>query len=151
MHEFELQTDPEEMDGDDAKATLAEFMEKHRENVEEYDELETDFSELEEEHDEQTEALAELRTKFAEEAAEYVNLAPDVIADRFSYSEILSIVEEGDNSEEFSEDEEPEDAEEDEEGQLTTFSQREEKGKRESTDVTSDYTDEARDRLNDKF
>jgi len=137
------------MEADEAKATLAEFMEKHKENVDEYESLKTEFSELEETHEEAQETLSDLRTKFAEEAAEYVNLSPTVIAERFEYSEIVQLIEEGESSQEFSED--TDEPEEDDDGQLTTFSEKEEKGNRESKSPGEQYRDDAADRLTSKF
>lgn len=113
------------MEPEELRATLAEFMEKHDDNIEEYESLQEDHEGLQSEYSEAQDALDNLRTKFAEEAADYINLSPEIIADRFSYSEITQIIEEGEKAEEFAEDEDEEvDA-------FTTFSEKEEKGREE--------------------
>lgn len=151
MHEFELKTEPDEMEPEDLRATLTDFMEKHDENVDEYRELESDFSETKDALEDAEDTLDTLKTKFAEEAADYINLDPHIIAERFTYSEIVQIVEEGDEAD-FSEDEQTDD----EPDTLTTFTEREEKGNLEGEggaggNERTDFSDAAREKLHQHF
>lgn len=129
--ELELNKDITAMDADEAKETLSEFMEAHKTNESAYDELSNELSETEAEFSEKLEEkekrIEEFKYEYAEEASDYVNIPTDIVAERFSFSEIEQIIEEG---AEFSEEtDEAEEAEEDE--PITTFSEKPEKGERE--------------------
>lgn len=132
MHEFSLEDPIEEMDEADLRSTLDEFMEKHAENVAEYDELvaeRDEFSEnvdtLEGEVAEYSETADALRAKFAEAVAEETPLFDaDEVAERFSLEELI---EKADSLGEFSLAEETveetveEEADEEEAGDEPTF------------------------------
>jgi hypothetical protein len=145
--ELELNEDVTDMDGEEAKQTLAEFMEAHQKNQSAYDaavqeqrELETEY---EEKLEEKEERIAEFKQERAEEAAEYVNIPAGLLADKFSFSEIEQIIEEG---AEFSEEsEEANEADEDE--PITTFADREEKGRTEGGGERSQYRQRAKQKL----
>lgn len=148
FEELELNKDVTSITEDEAKKTLSEFMEAHKSNRSAYDELKNKLddkeSEFEEKLEEKEERIAEFKQERAEEAAEYVNIPAELVAERFSFSEIEQIVEEG---EEFSES--AEDEEEDEEDEyLTTFSEKPEKGRTESGGP-SKYRERAEQKLAD--
>lgn len=148
-HEFDdltLNKEVAEMEEDEAKKTLAEFMEAHQTNQTAYDELKGELEETETEFqeklDEKEEVIAEFKQERAEEAAEYVNIPADLVATRFSFEEIDQIIEEGS---EYSE-ETSEESEEEEDETITTFSDKPEKGQTEGGG-TSKYNDRAREKL----
>lgn len=135
--ELEVNAEIPSMDGDEAKETLSEFMESHKKNQSAYDELASELddaeAEFKQELEEKEETIGEFKEKRAEKAAEFVNLPEELVADRFEFNEIEQIIEEG---EQFSEEDaaESEDGEGGEDGgdePITTFSQQEEKGRRE--------------------
>lgn len=98
MHEFDINEPVEDMDEGDLRSTLDEFMEKHEENVSDYQEVESErdeFSEkvegLEDEVAEYSETEGTLAEKFAEVvAAETTMFDADEVAERFSLGELLS-------------------------------------------------------------
>lgn len=130
--ELDLSEDASEMDGDEAKQTLVEFMEAHQKNQNAYDELASELEETEAEFkeklEEKEERIEEFKHEYAEEASEYVNIPADLIAERFSFSEIEKIIEEG---AEFSEEAEDDGGDEEDREMITDFAERPEKGKRE--------------------
>ena len=138
----------DDMTENEAKETLAQFMESHQKNQTAYDDLQTEYSEAQDEYEakleEKRERITEFREEKAEAAAEYVKMPAPLLAERFSISELDQIIEEGAEAE-FSEDE----SEEPEEEDLTTFSQKEEKGKAESGG-NEQARERARDRLRSK-
>jgi hypothetical protein len=127
--ELEPSKDIADMEADEARETLTEFMDYHEQNEEAYSELEADLEETETEYqeklDEAQERMAQFREARAEEAEEYVNMPADLIADRFSLDEIETIIEEAEGSADFSEEEDEDD---DDTERLTTFSEQQEKG-----------------------
>lgn len=130
FEDLELNKDVTSMEEDEAKETLADFMEAHQTNRSAYDELKSELADVETEYqeklDEKEELIAEFKQDRAEEAAEYVNIPADLVADRFSFSEIEQIIEEG---EEFSGADDGDDAgDESDDSPLTTFSDKPEKG-----------------------
>lgn len=151
FHELDLQKDVASMEEEEAKETLSDFMEAHQKNQTAYDELSEERDEIETEYQEKLEEREELISEFkqerAEEAAEYVNMPADLLVDRFSLDEIDTIIEEGSEAD-FSEDE-PEDEPEDEQT-LTTFSEKPEKGRRESNDSFGD-TERAKSKLHQQW
>jgi len=144
-----LDTSVDDMTGDEAKETLSQFMESHQKNQTAYDELQTEYSEAQEEYEakleEKSERIAEFRKEKARAASEYVRMPATLLAERFSISELDQIIEEGAEAE-FSKDE---DDESEEIEDLTTFSQKEEKGKAESGG-NEQARERARDRLRSK-
>lgn len=148
MSEFtdlEIDADIEELGGNEAKKTLAEFIEKHKENREAYDELTTDFeqkvSDYEEDISQYEEQVETLRFEKAEEAAEHVNMPADLISDRFSLDEIDQIIDEAtEHTEGGSE-------EEDESDSLTEFDDRPPKGDKNDTDYREKYREDAKEML----
>jgi hypothetical protein len=142
--DLELSKDISAMSEEEAKETLSDFMEAHQTNRTVYDELQTELTETEAEYTEKLEAkeerIAEFREDKAKEAAEHVELPADLIAERFEYSEIVQIIDEAEEAEtEYSEDE----TEEDEDENLTTFAQREEKGKADKGSNTARFREQA--------
>lgn len=143
--DLDLQKDISDMEGDEARETLVDFMEAHQTNRSAYDGLQAELDEVETEYEEKLEEREELIREFkedrAEKASEFTNLPADLIVERFEYSEIEQIIEEG---EEFSEAED-ETEEEDEESTLLEFSEKPEKGRAESGG--NKYRDRAADKL----
>lgn len=149
FNEIDLAKDVSDMEGDEARETLADFMQTHEANVEAVDELRSQYAEtiegLESEKEDLQEKVAEFTQERAAEAAEFVNIPADLLVDRFSLDEIEQIIEEG---EEYSETNEVEE----EEDRLTTFADREEKGKQEKEETRpARYRDDARERLGQKL
>lgn len=97
MHEFDIDEPVEEMDEGDLRSTLDEFMQKHEENVEDYQALESDrdeFSEkvetLEDEVAEYADTEGTLVEKFATVVADETPMFDaEEVADRFSLGELL--------------------------------------------------------------
>jgi hypothetical protein len=143
FEDLELNKSVDDMDADEAKQTLSEFMDSHKTNRTAYDELSTELDEVETEYQEKLEAkeelIADFRDERASEAAEYVNIPADLVASRFSLDEIEQIIEEG---AEFADSGDGEGEEEDD--SLTTFADRAEKGE---TSTSTNYSDRARDKL----
>lgn len=137
------------MDEEEAKKTLSEFMEAHKTNRSAYDTLSSELDDVEAEYKEKLEQkeekLAEFKHDRAEVASEYVNIPADLIASRFSLDEVEQIIEEG---AEFSESEETEEADEEDEA-LTSFADREERGREEGSGRTTQYRDRAEARLSE--
>lgn len=98
METYEFDKSPDEMDTEEARATLTEFMAEHEDNVAEYNQLEDERDDLESEVDELESEVAEfaetegtLVDNFAEVVAkEWDGLEPDEVADRFSLGELIS-------------------------------------------------------------
>jgi len=144
--DLDLTKPVDEMEADEARETLAEFMESHRENREAYDSLQTEFSEREDELTDEVEELegrvAEFTEEKAERAAEHVKMPADLLAARFSIDELEQIIEEG---EEFSE--EPDEPEEEESEMLTSFNDKPQKGRLEDDDRSAKFRDHAKTML----
>lgn len=144
--ELDLSKPVDEMEPDEARETLSDFMDSHRQNQDAYDAVQAEVDEVEAEYsekiEEKDELIADFREDKAEEAAEYVNMPAALLADRFEYSELEQIIEDG---EEFSEDEPDEDPDDDK--TLTTFAEKPQKGKKEKTEGTARYRDEAKSAL----
>ena len=139
----------DDMTEDEAKETLAQFMESHQKNQTAYDELQTEYSDAQDEYEakleEKRERITEFREEKANKAADYVKMPAPLLAERFSISELDQIIAEGEEAD-FSEDDS---SEESEEKDLTTFSEKEEKGKAESGG-NAKARERARDRLMSK-
>lgn len=97
MHEFTLNKSTDEMEADELRSTLDEFMDKHTENVEDYESVAAErdeFSEkvesLEADVSEYSETAEALQAKFAEVVAEETPLFDaDEVAERFSLDELI--------------------------------------------------------------
>lgn len=90
MHEFTLNKSTDDMDEDELRSTLDEFMDKHAENVEEYSTLETERDEFSETIESLSETTDALQTRFAEVVAEDSSLfGAEIVADRFSLDELM--------------------------------------------------------------
>jgi predicted nucleic acid-binding Zn-ribbon protein len=141
--DLDLTKPVDEMEADEARETLAEFMDSHRDNREAYDELQTEFSQREDELTDEVEELegrvAEFTEEKAERAAEHVKMPADLLAARFSIDELEQIIEEG---EEFSEG--PEDEPDDEGPELTSFTEKKQKGRLEDEDRSAQFRDHAK-------
>lgn len=147
FNELDLTKSVDSLDEEEAKKTLSDFMESHKNNQTAYDELQTELEETETEYkekiEERDEKLATFKQRRAEEAANHVKMPADILVDRFSFSELEQIIEEAEDAD-FSEDEE-----EEEEENLTTFSERPEKGETE-TQNNAEYRDRAKSVLGGK-
>lgn len=97
MHEFTLNKSTDEMDDEELRSTLDEFMNKHEDNVSEYETLEADrdeFIEKVEDLEAQVSDFSEteelLTAQFSEVVADqWEGLEADEVADRFSLDELL--------------------------------------------------------------
>lgn len=134
------------MERDELANTLREFMESHEDNQDAYDDLKAEFDQSIEEFEERVsefeEKLDSVKEKRAEEASEFTNIPSDILADRFSLDELDQMIEEAETD--FSEEESSEEDEEDQ--RLTTFTQREERGRNEG-ETKTEYRDRARQAL----
>lgn len=151
--EIDLAKEVSEMEPDEARETLVDFTETHQENRTAYDELATELDEVETEYqeklEEKEERIAEFREERAEEAAEYVNMPADILAEKFTFSELDQIIEEAEEAEEFSEDDEA-DEEVETEDNLTTFSEKRERGQA-GGNASSGPSDRAKDLVHKNF
>lgn len=133
FQEMEVDEDLSEIPEDELRSTFAAFLETHESNVEAVNNLRASYSEKVESLESEVESLEDKVSEFtqekAEEAAQYVNIPEELVAERFSLEEIEQIIEEG---EEFSESNE----EEDEDSPLTTFAERGDKGKQDKEPST---------------
>lgn len=144
--ELDLNKEVSDMEGDEARETLVDFMQAHRENREAYDavisEFEDELDQVNDEKEELEQTVSKFKDELAEEAAEVTNFPADLIKTKFSLSEIETVLEEAEEAGEFSDSSGEE--EEEEEPSLTTFSEKPEKGKRDPEDTPSKYRDTAR-------
>lgn len=98
MHEFTLNKSTDEMDDEELRSTLDEFMDKHEDNVSEYegvvadrDEFSEKVEDLEAEVSEYSETAETLQAKFSEiVAGESELFDADEVAERFSLDELIS-------------------------------------------------------------
>lgn len=155
FNDLELNKDIADMEADEARETLSDFMEAHQKNRTVYDELQTEFSETKEEYEDKLdgrdERIAEFKEQRAEEASQYVNMPAELLADRFDFSELDQIIEEAEEADaEFAEEGgEPE--EEDESDQpLTEFSDKGGKGRVDGGGTSKQARDRARSALSNK-
>jgi hypothetical protein len=150
--ELEINKGVDEMSEEEAKKTLSEFMESHQKNRTAYDELQTELDETETEYqeklEEREERIHQFKQERAEAAAEYVNMPADLLVDRFSIDEIDQILAEADEADFSEEEETPEEEEGDE--NLTTFSEKPEKGRAESGGKKAEYRERATSVLKNK-
>jgi predicted nuclease with TOPRIM domain len=98
MKNIELETPIEELSDDDVRATLADVMTAHAENVAEYSALSDERDELTAERDELSEQVNEAAAYFAERATETVNLPAETLVERFTFSEIREMAEQADEA-----------------------------------------------------
>lgn len=143
MHEFTLNKSTDEMDEDELRSTMDEFMDKHAENVEEYSTLETERDEFSETIESLSETTDALQTRFAEVVAEDSSLfSAEIVADRFSLDELM---EKADAMGAFSVDTETaESVESDSDGETdSTFDDKPERAPDESGDDRSKFRDQA--------
>jgi hypothetical protein len=97
MHEFDINEPVEDMDEGDLRSTLDEFMEKHEENVADYQEIESerdDFGEKVETLEDEVSGFQETEGTLAEKFAEIVAAESDLfdaeeVSDRFSLTELI--------------------------------------------------------------
>lgn len=149
--ELDLGKEPSELEPDEARETLVDFMEAHQTNRTAYDELQAELDDVETEYqeklDEKEERISEFKEERATEAAEHVKMPAEVLADRFTFSELDQIIEE---AEEFSE--EGDDGEDEDEGDdaLTTFSEQPERGEA-GGQADGGPSDRARELINKNF
>ena len=91
MHIFEFKKSPDEMDDEELRSTLTDFMEKHAENVEDYEALESARDEFSEKVEALEGDLETAQTYFADKASEYTHLDTEVIVERFSLVETIEM------------------------------------------------------------
>lgn len=148
--DLDLNKDVSEMEDGEARETLVDFVEAHQKNRTAYDELQSELDEVETEYkeklEEKKELISEFKQKRAEKASEYVNIPSNLVAERFEFSEIEQIIEEGSEFADESEDETAEEEEDDE--LLTTFAEREERGEAGGDTGPSDH---ARELIHNKW
>jgi ADP-ribose pyrophosphatase YjhB (NUDIX family) len=148
--ELDLNSSVSDMDEQEAKQTLSEFMEAHKNNQQAYDTAVAEQEAIEEEYservDELEQKLGEFRDDRAEEASEYTNMPPELLAERFSLDELEQIIEEGKEADFSEEKDEPD--EDNEPDSLTTFADREEKGQT-GGEGASKYRSQAKAKLAD--
>lgn len=151
--ELDLNKEVSDLEEDETKETLVDFMETHQKNTEAYDELQSEIEDVETDYQEQIEdyeeKLSGVKAEYAEEASEYVNVTKEIMLDRFSLDEIKQIIDEAEAEEEFSD--EPDEEPEDETSSLTTFADRGEKGRRDPEDGPSKFRDKAESKLHQKM
>lgn len=143
MHEFTLNKSTDDMDEDELRSTLDEFMDKHAENVEEYSTLETERDEFSETIESVSETTDALQTRFAEVVAKDSSLFDaEIVADRFSLDELM---EKADAMGAFSVDTETADGvESDSDGETdSTFDDKPERAPAESGTDRSQFRDQA--------
>ncbi|SEL17931.1 hypothetical protein [Haloferax larsenii] len=144
MHEFSLTKDIEEMDEGELRSTLDEFMEKHAENVQAFDDLEDEVAEYSEKVEALEGDLETAQTYFAEKASDYTHLDTEVIVERFSLAETIELAGEAEDAEaEFSVEDEGDEDDEDE--AESKFSERPEKGRVPSDGDKTAFSKQAED------
>lgn len=145
FNNLELNKEISDMEGDEAKETLSEFMESHKKNSQAYDEVQTEFEdridELENDKEELQETLTTVKSEYAEKAAEKTGFTEEVLMKRFDFQELRGVVEEIEDADEFSEEEEEET---EEEQRFTQFAERDEKGKTPPDDTPNQYREQAK-------
>ena len=117
------------------RATARDFREKHNEQVADANSIEDDMTEYKEKYEAAQEDADEAQAYFAEKAAEVKDMDEDLLSDRFSVSELRTMVEDAEEAGEFAE-ESPEDDPDDD----TKFSEKPGKApvNEESTDFNED-------------
>lgn len=163
MKHIQLETPIEEMDDASLRATFADVMAAHEDNVSEFSTVETETEALEAELTEARAQVEQAKAYFAEKAAEVTSLDTDILAERFSLEELTEMagradqaaleavteaaeadVDETDDAE-FSEDEAGEEAETDEDENASVFASRPPRAPEISGDAELDA--EARSRI----
>ena len=91
MHKFSLDSSLEDMDEADLRSTLDEFMQKHEENVEDYEAATEACDEFSEKVEALEGDLETAQTYFAEKASEYTHLDTEMIVERFSLAETIDM------------------------------------------------------------
>ena len=131
MYEFELEADIDEMDEEDLRETFSEFLDKHEENVTEYEQLRDELAEFEDvdldELEERASKVDRVKKEFAEKAGEYTNLGTEYAVENFSLEKNIELAAEYDEAQEQDEDTESE------------FEEQEERGKVEDEDNVSEF------------
>lgn len=143
MYEFELETDIDEMDEADLRETFSEFLDKHEENVTEYEKLRDELAEFEDVDLDELEARASkvdrVKKEFAEKAGEYTNLGTEYAVENFSLEKNIELAAEFDEAQAEAEDEE------------TSFEEQEEKGKVEDEENVSEFDEQIEEDLDRIF
>lgn len=158
MKEIELEIPIDEMDEGDLRATFAEVMEAHEENVKEFRELEEQLDEAAD-YSEQVEQLEdELETAkayFAEKGEGVTGIQKDLLVDRFALEELVQFAEKADEeaaefaeeADEADEDEEADFSDDEEEAEESIFADRPSKVGDFSADQFEDRKEAAKSRL----
>jgi predicted nuclease with TOPRIM domain len=106
MKKIELSTPVEEMELDDLRTTFSEVLAAHNENIEQYGDLKDSLESKDSEIESLQADLDTSKSYFADRAQEYTNLSAEMLADRFSLSELVELADASDEaSAEFSEEE----------------------------------------------
>lgn len=150
MKNIELDTPIAEMDEDSLRATFADVMAAHEENIAEYDALSEQFSDLEADLEAEQETVGEAATYFAEKAESVTTLDADLLVDRFNIGELIGMAARADEqAEEQAEAEFAEEDEGDEEGEegveANMFADRPDRAP--TGGEAADYSEEAKSRL----
>ena len=143
MYEFELEADIDEMDEADLRETFSDFLDKHEENVTEYEELRDELAEFEDVDLDELEARASkvdrVKKEFAEKAGEYTNLGTEYAVENFSLEKNIELAAEFDEAQEQDED------------TASEFEEQEEKGKVENEDNVSEFDEQIEEDLDRIF
>ena len=94
------------MELDDLRTTFSEVLAAHNENIEQYGDLKDSLESKDSEIESLQADLDTSKSYFADRAQEYTNLSAEMLADRFSLSELVELADASDEaSAEFSEEE----------------------------------------------
>ena len=149
MKKITIDTPVEDMDEESLRATFADVLAAHEENVAEFEAQKESFSETEADLAAEREKTAEVSAYFAEKATDVTNLDTELLVDRFSLDELMGMAARADEQaaeieaeSEFTEEEATEEAEED----VTIFAERRDRAPI-SDEEKAAFTEEAHSRL----
>lgn len=128
-NEFSIDGDLDEASEDDLRETVKEFMEKHEENREAFEQLEEDASEYQEEAESAQGKVDTMKSYFAEEVAEASPLfSAEEIAEKHDAETLMN---KASDASEFTATEDGQEGEVDEGGEESEFAEREQKSREE--------------------
>jgi hypothetical protein len=91
MKKITIDTPVEDMDEESLRATFADVLAAHEENVAEFEAQKESFSEIEADLEAEREKTAEVSAYFAEKATDVTNLDTELLVDRFSLDELMGM------------------------------------------------------------
>jgi len=147
MHEFSLTKDVDDMDESEVRTTLADFMDKHAENIAAYGDLEGEVAEYSEKVEALEGDLETAQAYFAEKASDYTHLDSEVIVERFSLDETIEMAGEAESATEAEYAEEEPEVDDDDEESESVFAERPEKAPVSGGDKGGRFADQAEDDL----